>query len=464
MPSHLIDPGDTEPGRAAIPIVSVGSDAYAAWLDAQPEATRNWLGDTKFRPKSGSLAPVPGADGRLALVVLGTGEESPGLWTHAGLPARLPLGAYRLEQPGTPDEAGKAALGWALGCYAFSRYTKAEKTFADLVWPDGADRAAVSRAASASRLVRDLVNTPAGDLGPEELADAARVLAEEHGASFAVIVGEALLKKNYPAIHAVGRAAAQAPRLIDLHWGDPDAPRLTLVGKGVCFDSGGLDLKPAGAMKTMKKDMGGAAHVLGLASMVMRAGLDVRLRVLIPAVENAVAGNAYRPLDVVPTRKGITIEIGHTDAEGRVVLADALAEASSEKPQLLIDFATLTGAARVALGPELPALFTDDNALADEFHACALAEEDPLWRLPLWRPYRKLIDGKTATLTNSADTPHAGAITAALFLAEFVDRQIPYAHFDVMAWNTAARPGRPEGGEAMAMRAAYAVIAARFGG
>ena len=464
MLSHLIDPGDIGAGRPAVPVVAVGQGEYDAWLEAQPRATRNWLGDTDFRPESGGVGLVPGKAGRLALVVLGTGEEAPGLWTYAGLPARLPEGAYRLEQPGAPDIAGKSALGWALGSYAFTRYRSADKGFADLVWPEGADVAAVSRAAMATGLVRDLVNTPAGDLGPAELAEAARALAEECGAAFTVIVGEALLEKNYPAIHAVGRAAAQAPRLIDLQWGEADAPKLTLVGKGVCFDSGGLDLKPASAMKTMKKDMGGAAHVLGLASMIMRAGLDVRLRVLIPAVENAVSANAYRPLDVVPTRKGVTIEIGHTDAEGRVVLADALAEASSENPDLLIDFATLTGAARVALGPELPAMFTDDDALADAFIAGAAAEEDPLWRLPLWRPYRKLIDGKMADLTNSADTPHGGAITAALFLAEFVDRQIPYAHFDVMAWNPAARPGRPEGGEAMAMRAAYAVIAARFGG
>ncbi len=459
----MIDPDDIDPGQPAVPIVSVGHGNYEAWLEAQPEATRNWLGVTDFRPKDGNVGLVPGEAGRLALVVLGTGEEDPGLWTYAGLPARLPEGVYRLEYSGTPDIAGKSALGWALGGYAFTRYRREEaRGLVDLVWPEGADRAAVDRAASATGLVRDLVNTPAGDMGPEQLAEAARSLARESGASFSVIIGDALLKKNYPAIHAVGRAAAQAPRLIDLQWGAPDAPKLTLVGKGVCFDSGGLDLKPPSAMKTMKKDMGGAAHVLGLAAMVMQAGLDVRLRVLIPAVENAVAGNAYRPLDVVPTRKGITIEIGHTDAEGRVVLADALAEASSENPALLIDFATLTGAARVALGPELPAMFTSDDALADDFVAAAAAEDDPLWRLPLWRPYRKLIDGKTGDLTNAADTPYAGAITAALFLAEFVDSHVPYAHFDVMAWNTGARPGRPEGGEAMAMRAAYAAIAARF--
>ena len=463
MLSHLIDPGEIDAGRPAIPVDCVSHGGYEAWLEAQPETTRNWLGDTDFRPESGSIGLVPGEAGRLRLVVLGTGEQIPGLWTYAGLPARLPEGAYRLERPGTPDIASKSALGWALGGYAFTRYRNQGKSFADLVWPEGADRAAVSRAASATGFVRDLVNTPAGDLGPAELAEAARSLAKECGATFTAIVGEALLKKNYPAIHAVGRAAAQDPRLIDLQWGEADAPKLTLVGKGVCFDSGGLDLKSPSAMKTMKKDMGGAAHVLGLASMVMQAGLDVRLRVLIPAVENAVSSNAYRPLDVVPTRKGITIEIGHTDAEGRVVLADALAEASSETPDLLIDFATLTGAARVALGPELPAMFTHDDKLADEFIAGAAAAEDPLWRLPLWRPYRKLIDGKTADLTNSADTPYAGAITAALFLSEFVDRQVPYVHFDVMAWNPSARPGRPEGGEAMAMRAAYAAIAARYG-
>jgi leucyl aminopeptidase len=317
--------------------------------------------------------------------------------------------------------------------------------------------------AEAVFLVRDLINTPANDMGPAELAAAAQALGRRHGAEVSVIAGEDLLAANYPSIYAVGAASSRPPCLIDLVWGAPGAPRLTLVGKGVCFDSGGLDIKPAEFMKTMKKDMGGAAHVLGLASVIMSAALPVRLRVLIPAVENAVGSRAMRPLDVIRSRKGLTVEIGHTDAEGRVVLSDALAEAAGEKPALLIDYATLTGAARVALGADLPALFSNDEALAGDLLRHGTAEGDPLWRLPLWRGYRRMIDGATADLTNSAEGGHAGAITAALFLQEFVGEGVPWAHIDLLAWNLKARPGRPEGGEAQTLRAVYALIAERFG-
>jgi len=305
--------------------------------------------------------------------------------------------------------------------------------------------------------VRDLINTPAGDLGPAELATAARKLAKAHGGRLSVIAGDALLKRNYPAIHAVGRASAKAPRLIDLRWGRR-GPKVTLVGKGVCFDSGGLDLKSAAGMKLMKKDMGGAAHVLGLASMVMAAGLPLRLRVLVPAVENSVSGDAFRPLDVLETRKGLTVEVGNTDAEGRLVLCDALAESSREKPDLLIDFATLTGAARVALGTGLPALFCNDEALAGTLLGHGLARHDPLWRLPLHRPYRASLDSPVADLNNISDGPYGGAITAALFLEAFVGDGVPWAHVDLMAWNTGASPGRPQGGEAMGLRAVYGAI------
>jgi leucyl aminopeptidase len=312
-------------------------------------------------------------------------------------------------------------------------------------------------------LARDLVNTPAGDMGPEELAAAAVQVAEKAGACHRVIVGDALLAENYPTIHAVGRASTRAPRLVDIVWGEPGAPKVTLVGKGVCFDSGGLDLKPASGMRLMKKDMGGAAIVLGLAQAIIDAKLGVRLRVLLPCVENSVSGNAMRPMDVIRTRKGLTVEIGNTDAEGRLILCDALAEAATEKPALLIDMATLTGAARVALGPELAALFCNDDALAHGLLEAAEAEADPMWRMPLWRPYRKMLDSKTADLNNVSDGPHAGAITAALYLQEFVDPGIPWAHLDVMAWNPQSRPGRPEGAEATALRALYAHIAQRFG-
>jgi leucyl aminopeptidase len=295
------------------------------------------------------------------------------------------------------------------------------------------------------------------------LADAAVTVAQNAGAKHRVITGDALLAENYPTIHAVGRASSRQPRLVDIRWGDERAPKVTLVGKGVCFDSGGLDLKPASGMKMMKKDMGGAAIMLGLAQAAMQGGLPVRLRVLLPLVENAVSGNAMRPLDIVKTRKGITVEIGNTDAEGRLILCDALAEACTEQPAMLVDAATLTGAARVALGPELPALFCNDDGLAAGLIAAGMAEDDPMWRMPLWRSYRKLLDSKAADINNVSDGPHAGAITAALYLQEFVEPGIPWAHLDVMAWNAKARPGRPEGAEAQTLRAVYAYIAGRFG-
>ncbi len=374
----------------------------------------------------------------------------------------LPEASYRLEQSGGADPT-HLALGWALATYAFARYSAKTRPSAALVWPQGADRGRVERLARAAFLARDLANTPAGDMGPEELAAEAARVAKAAGARHRVIVGDDLLTENYPTIHAVGRASTRAPRLVDITWGDAAAPKVTLVGKGVCFDTGGLDLKTASGMRLMKKDMAGAAIVLGLAQAIMDAGLPVRLRVLLPCVENSVSGNAMRPLDIVRTRKGLTVEIGNTDAEGRLILCDALADASTEKPELLIDMATLTGAARVALGPELAALFCNDEALAHGLLDAAEAEEDPMWRMPLWRSYRKMIDSKVADINNVSESPHAGAITAALYLQEFVEPGVPWAHLDVMAWNPQSRPGRPEGAEATALRALYAHIAQRFG-
>jgi len=458
MLDHLID--DTP---EAIPLLALSTAALEDWRAGANDHLRAWVANTGFTAEAGAICLAPDEGGALALALAGTGEEAFGLWSLAGLPARLPERAFRLEGAPDAESASRAAFGWAMGIYEFTRYKPSTKRYASLVWPDGIDRAATASAVAAAGLVRDLVNTPAEDMGPEELAETARNLARAHKARFAVTVGEDLLKKNYPSIHAVGRASVNAPRLIDFVWGDADGPKVTLVGKGVCFDSGGLDLKPAAGMKTMKKDMGGAAHVLGLAAMIMDAGLKLRLRVLIPAVENSVSGNALRPMDVVTTRLGKTVEIGNTDAEGRVILADALAEAASENPDLIIDFATLTGAARVALGPELPAMFTNDDPTADALIGQAHRQEDPLWRMPLWKPYRKMIEAQTANITNAAASPHGGAITAALFLQEFVNPGIPWAHLDIMAWNPAARPGRPEGGEAQGMRAAYAAIAERFG-
>ena len=455
-----------EHSSGAVPITPLTKDRLSVWLETAPEEHRNWVRTTGFTADAGKFALVPGNDGRLDRVLLGLGEGAEArstMWSLAGLPDALPEGSYRLDGVPEGGDPTRLALGWALATYTFTRYHAEPASGAALVWPEGADRGQVDRLARAIFLARDLANTPAGDLGPEELAQAAISVAEEAGACHRVIVGDALLAENYPTIHAVGRASTRPPRLVDIVWGDPAAPKVTLVGKGVCFDTGGLDLKTASGMRLMKKDMAGAAIMLGLAQAIMDAKLPVRLRVLLPCVENSVSGNAMRPLDIVRTRKGLTVEIGNTDAEGRLILCDALAEASTEKPQLLIDMATLTGAARVALGPELAALFCNDDALAAALLDAAATEEDPMWRMPLWRPYRKMIDSKVADLNNVSESPHAGAITAALYLQEFVDPGILWAHLDVMAWNPQSRPGRPEGAEATAMRALYAHIAQCFG-
>ncbi len=454
-----------DPTAGAVPVTALTKDRLPAWLEAAPARERRWVRTLGFAADAGKFALVPGGDGELARVLLGLGDQDDGaatMWALAGLPAALPEGSYRLDPVPAGADPTRMALGWALAGYAFTRYREQPATGAVLVWPDGADRGRALRLARAAFLARDLVNTPAGDMGPGELAAAAVQVAETAGACHRVIEGEALLAENYPTIHAVGRASTRAPRLVDIVWGDPAAPKLTLVGKGVCFDTGGLDLKPAGGMRLMKKDMGGAAIMLGLAQAIMDAKLPVRLRVLLPCVENSVSGNAMRPLDIVRTRKGLTVEIGNTDAEGRLILCDALAEASSENPAVLIDMATLTGAARVALGPELPALFCNDDRLAAALIDAGAAEEDPLWRMPLWRPYRKMLDSKAADLNNISEGPYAGAITAALYLQEFVTPGIPWAHLDVMAWNPQSRPGRPEGAEATALRALYAHIATAF--
>jgi len=456
---QFVDQADDE----TMPVTALTRAQVPRWRHAQPEPVARWVERIGFTAKAGATALLPGADGRLARVLLGLGER-PDLWSYAGLPFGLPEGIYRLDNPGEADAATRAALGWALGGYAFTRYKRTERTAARLVWPEEADRAAVARAAEATTLVRDLVNTPANDLGPAELQAAAEQLAGEFGAEIRAVVGNDLLLYHYPAIHAVGRASARPPRLIDVTWGAAEHPKLTVVGKGVCFDSGGLDIKSAQGMLFMKKDMGGAAHALALARMVMAAGLKVRLRVLIPAVDNAISGDAFRPLDVLATRKGLTVEVGNTDAEGRLILCDALAEADSEKPALLIDFATLTGAARIALGTEIPALFCNHEDTAAALLAAADRESDPLWRLPLWHGYARQLDTPVADLCNATQRPFAGAILAALFLERFVSRETPWAHIDLYAWNAEERPGRPRGGEAMGLRAAFALVSERFGG
>jgi len=436
-------------------------DALAATLDA---AARRFAQAQGFKVKAGQCALLPGPDGGLAQVLFGLDEaDSPRhdpFWPGQ-LPGLLPPGLYRFAN--APHEARLAALAFALGSYRFTRYRKGDTPEARLVPPQGVDIDAVSRSAEAVALARDLINTPANDMGPAELEAAARDLAARFDTSFDCITGEALRQQNLPLIHAVGMASPRAPRLIDFSWGDPADPRVTLVGKGVCFDTGGLDLKPSASMLLMKKDMGGAATVLALALMIMDAGLRVRLRVLIPAVENAVAGNAFRPFDVFPSRKGLSVEIGNTDAEGRLVLADALTLADEEAPDLLIDLGTLTGAARVALGPELPPFYTQDDTLADELAQCAREERDPLWRMPLWPAYDAWLDSKVADINNAPSGGFAGSITCALFLQRFVTAAKRWLHVDIYGWTPAARPARPEGGECQAARALFRLLSQRYG-
>lgn len=450
---------------SAIPIWPVTKRAFAAWRKKQPRMAQRWLKETGFDPVPGRHAAIP-AGGRakraIAGVVLGVGEDvSP--WDYAGLPTALRRGTFRIDAALDAGAASHAAIGWGLGTYAFTRFkNKDEPARATLVVPTNADRDQVRRTVAATFFVRDLVNTPALDMGPAELADATKELGRAFGARVRIVKGAKLVDQNFPAIHAVGQASAREPRLIDLHWGQR-GPRVTLVGKGVCFDTGGLDLKSAAGMRLMKKDMGGAANALGLAHMIMDAGLKVRLRVLIPAVENSVSGNAIRPGDVIASRKGLSIEIGNTDAEGRLVLADALALADEEKPDLLVDLATLTGAGRVALGPDVNPFFTDDDELATDLANHSSGQADPLWRMPLWAPYRKMIDSPIADINNAGESPHAGAITAALFLKDFVGQAKSWVHLDIFAWNAADRSGRPKGGEATGMRALFALLQERYG-
>jgi len=460
----MLDSLTTRDKPPALPIHALTRSAFAAWVKKRPAAVRAWLESIGFTGERGKVALVPGKGGKLAEVVLGIGAR-PEPWDFAAAVGKVPPGRYRFEGKLDPATANDAALGWALASYAFTRYKKTEGTAKKrpiLVWPAGADVAATGRMIEALCTGRDLVNTPASDMGPPELAQAAIELAKKLGATHQVTIGDGLLANNYPTIHAVGRASTKAPRLVDLRWGDASAPKLTLVGKGVCFDSGGLDLKSASGMRLMKKDMGGAASVLALAHLVMGAKLPVRLRVLVPIVENSVAGNAYRPGDVIRTRKGLTVEIGNTDAEGRLILCDALAEAETEDPDLIIDFATLTGAARVALGTELPALFSTDDEVQRSFVEAGNACSDPLWPLPLFTTYRRHLDSPVADLNNVGSVSEGGAITAALFLREFVGAKRRFVHIDTMAWNVSTRPGRPAGGEILGVRAVFAALVRRY--
>jgi leucyl aminopeptidase len=443
--------------RTAIPLHAVAAKDAKAWLARQKRT--GLVAASGFAGASGALAALPDAKGGIAAWVLGLGDNKDA-FALAAAAEKLPDGVYRLGE--VPENCGgaNAALAWLMGGYSFDRYKKKTARKARLVVPKGVDGEEVSRIAESLFLARDLVNTPANDMGPAEMEAAVRALAKRHGAKVTVVSGAALAK-DYPLIAAVGAGSSRAPRLIDLQWGK--GPLVTLVGKGVCFDSGGLDLKPSSAMLTMKKDMGGAACVLAVAGMVMGAGLKLRLRLLIPAVENSVSGAAMRPGDVYPSRKGLTVEIGNTDAEGRLILADALADADAQKPELLIDVATLTGAARVSTGMELPPFFTDDEALAADLMRLGTAVQDPLWRLPLWRGYEDTLASRVADLNNNPAYNLAGAITAALFLNRFVEQAQSWVHLDIPAWIDRPKPGRPVGGEANAARAIYALLKERYG-
>jgi leucyl aminopeptidase len=459
--SNLLQPDKGEPATL---LRLVDKKGFDAWLKAQPERARQAASAQGFTGDAHQLAVLPAeraSEWSAALGVADVDDLSP--WCLAKAAESLPEGRYRLDG----HAPGAAALGWLLGQYGFERYKapKEKKGPRILLTPEPARIEETLLLAEATNLIRDLVNTPAGDLGPAELEAAAREVAASCAAEVSVTSGKAL-EDGYPMIAAVGRAASadRAPRLIELEWGDRRNPRVAIVGKGVCFDSGGLDIKPAAGMRLMKKDMGGAAHALALALVVIRSRLPVRLHLLIPAVENAVSGNAFRPGDILRSRKGLTVEIGNTDAEGRLILGDALARAAESEPELILDFATLTGAARVALGPELPALFANDDALAESLLAAGSRIGDPAWRMPLWKAYDELFASDVADFANASDSGFAGAVTAALFLQKFVPEGTPWAHFDTFAWRASAKPGRPKGGDALGLRAAWSMLAQRYGG
>jgi leucyl aminopeptidase len=451
----------TTPNAQATPIITITAEVLPQFLQQQSPKVRNWLAVSGFSGKPHTSAIVPAEDGTAGFVVVGIAKPDD-LYALSHLPFSLPAGAYQLASDApTPLTDHVAALSWQLGSYQFSRYKKAPKAAATLVFPSAAEIYNANEIYAAVVLARDLVNTPTEDMGPQHLAAIAESLARECGATFRDIVGDALLQENFPAIHAVGRASHRPPRLIELCWGDPAHPRIAVVGKGVCFDTGGLNIKGADGMRQMKKDMGGAAHALALARLIMRTKLPVRLQMLIPAVENAIAGNAYRPGEIVPTRAGLQIEIGNTDAEGRVILADALALAAEAKPELIIDFATLTGAARVALGPELPATFANSDEWFQKLNSAAANVQDPIWRMPLWQPYHDMIKSNIGDIINTGG-PQAGAVTAALFLERFIPKGQDWIHIDTFSWNPKSRPGRPEGGEAQSLRAAFEMLKTAF--
>ncbi|MEO7206992.1 MAG: leucyl aminopeptidase family protein [Steroidobacteraceae bacterium] len=449
------------------PLWLLYEDEIEGWRPGLAPLARQWLAEQNFKAEKHRVVLLPDSDGGLSCAAAGLGKRvgELSLWHAAGLAERLPARRFRLAQEFSAAEATQLALGFAYGAYRFDRYRSCRNELASLDPPSNADMAYVADAAEALRMARDWINTPAGDFGPPQLAAAARQLADRHQAGFKEWIGPDLLAANFPAIHAVGRASSEAPRLLELRWAPPGGeayPQVTLIGKGVCFDSGGLDIKPSSGMALMKKDMGGAAVALSLAHLLMCGKIRAQLRVLVPAVENAISGNSYRPGDVLATRKGLTVEVGNTDAEGRLILCDALSFADAEHPALIIDFATLTGAARVALGPELPALFGNEERVVHELARAAAAEHDPLWPMPLWAGYEDELASKIADLNNVASSSFAGAIFGALFLKRFVTES-PWVHIDLYAWNSKDRPDRGVGAEAQAVRGVYRYLVERFG-
>lgn len=441
----------------AIPVSAVIKANVDHWLEEQDDFSKNWLQANGFKAEAGQFQLICTPQGQLAKVILVL-ENEDDFWSFGQL-NRLPAGVYTLANVPVSEEL--AAVAFALGSYRFERYKESKSSGAQLFISDEKIRAAVNIQVNALCLGRDLINTPAEDMGPKDLADVVSHLAQEFHGEFKEVVGDELLAEDFPAIHVVGRASERAPRLLELNWGDKNHPKVTLVGKGVCFDTGGLDVKPSSGMLMMKKDMGGSAHAIALAQWIMSANLKVSLRLLIPAVDNAIAGNAYRPGDVIATRKGISVEIKNTDAEGRVVLGDALALAAEDQPELVIDFATLTGAARVALGTELPACFTNQRDIETELRELGEDMADPVWPMPLFKAYRSKIDSQIADLSNCDLGGYGGAITAALYLQEFVG-DCPWIHFDVMGYNNRALPGRPEGGEIMGVRTVFAYLQQQY--
>jgi leucyl aminopeptidase len=463
--SHLLSESERANAR---PIWLVGEQGLAAWLEVQTPAVRSWARAQGFLAEKQKLLliPTPSGDG-IAGAALGLGAvpdlAEPTIWTSVGLPDRLPPGRYRFAGTFSTVGATHLTLGWEYGSYRFTRYRRSTGELPALVAPAGADLEYVRIASESLSEARDLINTPANDLGPAELGEAVQRLALQYEAECRITIGDELLRQNYPLIHEVGKGSAREPRLIDMRWGKSGAPLVTLVGKGVCFDTGGLDIKPSSGMLLMKKDMGGAALVLALARMLMSADAPVRLRLLIPAVENSISGRSYRPSDILRSRQGLNVEIGNTDAEGRLVLADALTEADRETPELLVDLATLTGAARVALGPELPAMYSTPQDLAMQLRHIGEQEADPVWPMPLWAGYDDDLSSRIADLNNVSNTQFAGSIVGALFLKRFVTQTRNWLHGDVYAWNPKERPGRPVGADPHTVRALYRLIRQRFG-